>query len=540
MLSRLSQPLCIILPVCIVGLFLAFKISNTALLQIVSLFILAFLFSIYLIHTSLRSSTRVVNRKNILLSLAVFLVTLVLILTGGLYSPFLILVHISVIAIGLFFTFPLAMLFLICISLAFIYQFTQDSFILSTASSDPVTVVLYVLSFVTIIPIVEILSSHYHKKDQLSKILSSQVIVEESILEGISEIVFVVDSKAEVFSVNDAAVEALHRTDSQMIHTNIFQFLYLKDKKGHLVAYDDIPFDVIFEKRIDFELRDLRLITTAATSRTVDLKVKPVLDVGEEMKQFCMIIRDTGSSRSHGLFHKSLEAQLKYNAILEDLGGKLRKKGVLELLSHVFLIRKIGADVFLVKTLDEAIVGDRRIRIDLASLVKDAVGVEQEFAGSLHVPLSFSILDFGPRDVAPLLHNIISISPDKLTGPFFTVACDVQYTNSFIQKTIELALLLASSEQSPKVSLSIERSAIDGLVIKIIGNTPYLSEEEKNQLFVPYYNSLSLRTNLDKGSGLEGYIVKTIADSIQIPFETSLEVKNGVQIITFTIVFKKS
>jgi hypothetical protein len=63
-----------------------------------------------------------------------------------------------------------------------------------------------------------------------------------------------------------------------------------------------------------------------------------------------------------------------------------------------------------------------------------------------------------------------------------------------------------------------------------------LSQKSLADLFVPYYGKLDGKTNLDQGSGLEGYLVKKAKELLAIPMEVTYKNKN----ITVTLSLKKN
>jgi hypothetical protein len=150
------------------------------------------------------------------------------------------------------------------------------------------------------------------------------------------------------------------------------------------------------------------------------------------------------------------------------------------------------------------------------------------------VPIEFKILDFGIKDIAPLTVKNFPVDPDQLTGPFFTVTADIKRLAMIIKKLLDLGVFFASTEKNPFLSLTVQRNN-DEIILKVTGSCPELYVEELKDITCAYYNKLYNKTNLHIGSGLEGYLAKTLCDEINIP----LNIVYDNQTITFSLKIKK-
>ena len=113
------------------------------------------------------------------------------------------------------------------------------------------------------------------------------------------------------------------------------------------------------------------------------------------------------------------------------------------------------------------------------------------------------------------------VKPEDLTGPFFTVSCDVKRVELVIKKLVDIAIFLASTETAAKIDFTVERDKKEAIIVKLIGSSPRLTQNEIEDILVPYYGRLSDKTNLKMGSGLEGFLVKQITDKLQFPLNVT-------------------
>jgi hypothetical protein len=127
-----------------------------------------------------------------------------------------------------------------------------------------------------------------------------------------------------------------------------------------------------------------------------------------------------------------------------------------------------------------------------------------------------------------------------LTGPFFTVPNDVKKTELLIKKLLDIGIYLSSTisdEPWVKVQVALVGKAI--VKVTISARLPHLEESELSDLFVPGYDKLANKTNLLIGSGLEGFLARTISEQLENPIETKL-INDPKTHITFSFTLKKS
>jgi hypothetical protein len=150
--------------------------------------------------------------------------------------------------------------------------------------------------------------------------------------------------------------------------------------------------------------------------------------------------------------------------------------------------------------------------------------------------LKFSIENFGQHDIKKLTGENFQIDPEKFTGPFFTLLCDAKNCEIVMTKLLDLSVFLASSIPSAQIVVNLKLFK-KSIIIEIQVPNPNLSKADIPSLFVPNYANLNNKTNLLAGSGLEGYLIKTLSSRIQMPVTAAIN-KDTTKII-FTWVLKK-
>jgi hypothetical protein len=96
----------------------------------------------------------------------------------GLYSPFLILIHFLALGIGLLSSLSTSLLFVVFSLLVIVGDMTFDNTLQHLWSAEPASAILYGVSFVSIIPLAQLLAHKYKIKDTILTLLTNQIEAE--------------------------------------------------------------------------------------------------------------------------------------------------------------------------------------------------------------------------------------------------------------------------------------------------------------------------------------------------------------------------
>lgn len=455
-----------------------------------------------------------------LLFLSSCIVYLLILTTGGLYSPFLIILFLLALIISLVMSFPISLVYLAFSLLTVItgmFSYPETALLLI---NDPIKAGIYLLTFLIVLPLYHIITSRYHRPEKTLQHLSAEVNVEDSLLDEINELVLVTDTSFRILSVNDAVETYLHRSRSEMIDQPIFDIVYLQDQNGILLTKSVLDLQSDLKPQSPRIIPNLRLITTPVFADTVQVYMKPIPDFEGKVTQLLFVISDGNrNKKSAPVDDAFMHIRTRYEAMIETLKKHLKQLGSQSALYQFILITSIQEDLLNTQLLEEHAVEQKKTRVDLAKLAKQTLLSERDFAEAFRVKLQFSLPDFGEKDVSPLVTDIMKVNPEDFTGPFFTTTCDTQHVRLLIQKLLDVATLLASKEPEPIVELRIERHTPSVLTVSVTSPSPEITPEELNALSVKFYGLLHHKTNLNAGSGLEGYLVKTLCEKLALPFE---------------------
>jgi PAS domain-containing protein len=461
-----------------------YAVPMRTIVQVIALLLVVALITIHIFDLAFARK----EMRWFLLLLTSFIVQTLVASTGGLSSPFFILFHLTAFGIGLLINANTSLLFLASSTLVLVGSMLLDSSMQSLWLHDPAATILYIVSFLSIVPLVLLLTRNYNLKDTIVALLTNQVKVDEDILAELSELVFVTDRKGNILAVNDAVEETLFKPREELLHRPLFSVLFLRDKDGMVINNDNLELDRIINEKASRNLDNLSLLATSSvTNIGVSMHIKPLAGMAGVEDQISFILSATPHMPL--TVHKNLEEAIaRHHAMIEELKRKLRALHLPEFYTFL-VIAKTEQDILTARTLADHAIAEKKVPVDVAVLCKQAVLSEQDFAQSFHVPVQFALPHFGQQDIAPLITPLFTIASEKFTGPFFTAPCEVKYLSIAMQNLLELAILLAAKEERPSVQLAVERQGNNALRIAITATTPQIVFEKQADLFVMYYGA---------------------------------------------------
>lgn len=481
------------------------------------------------------------KQKWLSLFLCAIFVQILILSTGGITSPFLILIHLAMIGLSFIFSFWVAILFLFATLAIIMNNASFFSSVTDILSHDPTTLTLQAISFMALIPLSYIISEHYHFQDLMMKKFHKQALTDETIFKSLDELVIITDLNLHILSINDAVERTLHKSSSELLSKPLFDVLLLKDETDQLVVRETFFINGDTKR----EPQKISGYFTLMKSPTVVQKkfrihVQPTKDLEDAVDQISFILNDSTdtSSLTSSLSMIVDRSRARYEAMSEKLKKDLLVKSPSQVRNQLIMLEKIEDDLYHIQTLKESPTKNVT-QLDLAQLGKRAVFINQDFAKIFNVLIDFALHNFSVKDIAPLTVNNFSVKPEHLTGPFFTAECDTKQTESAIKKLLDVAILIAAKEKNAQVILSVDRGKNEDIIIAIEGKSPKLTIDELNDIFSANYGSLANKTSLHAGSGLEGYLAKTILDNMDIKLETQYKEESSTLSFKLSIPKKK-
>ena len=520
MISALMPIFVVILSFFILALTFYFDISQNFIYGIILGILIVALASLRLHSVKSTKPFFIKWRKWWYFLLTCLIVSFVVLATGNIYSPFLVLIHFSILGLGFFFGFWVSILFLLFSIVFLVTSAFFDPALLERVMQDPVTIVLYGVSFLTLLPIAWLLSHYYHSKDKIFNALQSQVKVEESIMQSLQEMIFVTDRQTNVLSLNESAVRILRKGRSELLGRPLFEALFLTRKGGGLVSPEVLGIEKIIEEKEVREFDNLLLVASELPVQGVKLTITPVVDMEGSVEQLSFVIVDKDSYGSIDERKSSAaveQARIHQEALLEDLKRKLAARGFMELWTQLLIIQKSSEDVALIQTINEHEVEAQKEVVDVSRLCSRIVALEEGYARAFGVQLTFSLVTLGWKVSDSFQNSVVKI--EESTDPFFTVRYNVRHLSVLIEKLINLSVLLSSHVVHPKIQFIIGTERSDVVVVWLKVACPEVNDEQLSNLFLQGFGEMSTWKNFQFGSGLEGYIAKTLAGHLGLTLD---------------------
>ena len=503
----------------ILTLYLIYQKASIVSLQqitVVILLVLILFSRFFFAKTTTKLGT---SFKLLTLFLSAFLIQIFIFSTGGFYSPFLILFHLYTLGTSFLLNLQSGIIFLIFAVAGLVVASLISLDVLNIFQNDPGTAAIYIVSFIVIIPLAQLLVKNYQLKDAVSKILEKYLKIgesrERSILRGLNEMVIVTDSSLGIISINNAVEKLLRISSEEIAGRQLLQAIPMRDSLGNPLTQEKLSIDKAIVNKATYYIQDIYLTTAVRQSGKMVIQVTPIKDEKGGVEQIVFVL--TEAQLSSGIFkHPNLEqAIIRHKEVGENLKVALMDARMPDLVMKEQLFTKSEEDLLTMMEIEDHPIKQIFSLTDVALLCSEVVDLKKDLANEFRVPLRFEL----PKSKEVEMAQINIQQKNKLSSAAgvsgFAVPIDKKWLSLILQKLTDVAILLSSGISSPEVTIFIEEK--NGVVEVIIRtNSPVISQKQLQEIFIPYYGSLAKSTNLKMGSGLEGFIAKNVADEINL------------------------
>lgn len=503
-----------------------YQVPNRTLQQIVVMLLVVLLVFLSRIPSQRLKPSRMNGFRLLLLFLSSFFVQLLVISSGGFYSPFLIVIHLYALGTSFLLNMEASLSFLILSLITLAANIYLNTNMRTQFYDDPWSVALFMISFIVIIPLSQILTRSYHLKDALSKMLSEYIKIEEmrqeSILLGLTELIVVTDSNLKILSINNAVERALKIAAPQVVRKDLLDVLPLKDSEDKPATAKMLSIDQIMRDKAARIVGGLWLQPQASkTALQVDIQIRPVINTQGQITQIAFVIKEaTRTHFSHSKHGSTEQASAKRKAILNHLHQAISSGHQKEATALLELVAHIDDDILLYTELMDYPVKNQVIYQDITQLLKKVVEEKQLFAQSLGTKLEFVLPSEEVSEQALMGLQGTSLPSEVLPISFFSAPVSQKWFELMIEKIVELSVLLTASTVQKQVTVTMRRNS-DNTFDIYIGATiqPYPLDLNK-ELFLEDYGGLGTTSGLRLGSGFEGVIIATISKQIGVQVGT--------------------
>lgn len=501
---------------------------------------------VLLILLNLLSSNKSISRavKLLFLLLSSFFVEILILSTGNFYSPFLILIHIYSLGVSFLISLGAALVFLLLSTSILILNIYLTPQLLFQFTEDPGSTLLYLTSFVVIIPLSLLVSRYYRLKDAVLAVMNREAKLssarQESLFSGVNELVIVTDAELNIVSANTSVERLLKLGDTEIVGKNLLDVLILKDDESVTATKQSLSIDRIFIEKAARVVNGYYLFNKSNNRMSkVVIQIRPIADLNGEVNQLVFVLTDP-QSIIDDQGHVNLElARKKQKELARNLKRLLQEAKLAGLNYEVNLFDKNEDDLLNAYELADHQIKEKISFEDIALICYERVEYKESFAGSLRVRLRFILpeREVGEQAIINAKRGN-NLNHEFFTNSSFSSPLDARWFKLLVDKLIDLAILLSSDIPGSTVEVTTLHQNSVLVVIISCGINNVLSAEDQRELFKEYYGNLVTKTNLKLGSGLEGFIAKNVATQLNWPLSVKFDVVN--KRLTFQVEIKRN
>src|SRR3989344_1361875 len=326
------------------------NVSTRTLQQIITLLLVVILILLNRFIFSRVKQTLNHWSRLILLLLSALIVQLVVLSTGGFFSPFLILLHLFTLGTSFLLNLKASISFLIFSVITLIANIWVSQNLMMLFKEDPFSFALYLVSFIVIIPLAQLLTHSYHIKDTISKILSENLyqaqLKEESILKGLKELVIVTDRELKIMSINQSVEKIVKLSNAEVIGKNLLDILPLRNKDNSKANMESLAINQILTDKTSRIIKDLYIESgTKAATLPITIQARPITDSKGQVKQLVFVVSEGHLSGVYSAAHADLDqAHKKHQEEFEEFEKNLSGPNSAILKLRAELLKKIEED----------------------------------------------------------------------------------------------------------------------------------------------------------------------------------------------------
>lgn len=515
-----------------------FNLSHVIGQQVISVILLVSV--VFLGKFNLGKQKAPLWQTGIAILLSSFLVQTLIISSGGLYSPLLIVIHLYTLG-AIFLLNSKSPIFFLLFTLGVLSsQLKYDPILVSAFQNDPWTAVIYGLSFLIIIPLALYLSHNYFIKDAFTKILKNYIQLQEqkesSILTSLNDLVVVTDPTLGILSVNNAVEKFLQMDKQQVLGKRFLDIFSFKDMSGVAGNTSSLSIDAVMQDKSSRYVEGYMLDTVANIKpKPVLLQIRPLTDAKGVITQIVFVMSEPSAKKQQQGHQNTLEAIKRKNNLLETFAHLSPNTPYESVKAKIGLITHIEEDISLAQELEDHQISEKPALVDLVVLADQQLHQSQSLADFLAVKTVFNYYDPEGSEKASLDLQKSNLS-DAMTSPsLYSLPLERKFVSILILKMTEIGILIASGTANRAVTLDASWDNDRKVYLKVLLPNPGLKQEELSDLLVLNNPLLSSKTHLIFGSGLEGFILKKLCTYLNIPLNLQIAENNTKIAIEITL-----
>ncbi len=455
------------------------------------------------------------------LTTIIFFIFLLVLSSGGIASPFLVITHLFAIGASFLISPGIAVSYILATILIIIPHTFIDLSSFGFINSSPFITFLYFITYITLIPISFTLAREYKIKAEWVNKLERQIATsksqEDTLLKNIEDAVIVLNKKFEIMYLNEAVTKIFNYTN-HALGKNFFSLFLFKDKEGRPVEPHHLPFEQILNSKSQSYIENIQISTENTPYTRVDLKILPVIE--NEIALGLMLVIKNISSQADQNQEKNiaLTALKHFTALINKQKQNFAKLMqtpksddiVQDLIRQNLELEILSQDFFYALRLESGEIGSLASQIDIGKILEDI------------------IFD---KKWGEMKKNVKIAAAQKSFEKIYIMA-NVDWFKEGISKLLEVITLLTSEGHVVKVDVSKQ----DVLAKVEISSALIVKNQDLEEIFRKFYGRLSNLKELEHTSGLEGFIAQNLIERSggNIRLEKDSKPQSAIFKITFT------
>lgn len=544
---NIKKPFIVLLLFLIIGFsswLVTSKLQLRDLISVLLFLILSFSVAIRVITIKLKGKIKTIVLSIGLATIAFFAYTLIL-STGGISSPFLVITHLFAIGISFLISPGVSVAFI----LATISVLTPHAFIDPAAkdllSVSPFVTVIYMIAYVALIPMSFALAREYRIKEEWVKNLEKQIATsknqEDALLKNIEDAVLVLNKKFEIMYLNQS-VTKLFKYTNHALGKNFFSLFLIKDRYGRPVEKYNMPFEQTINSKIESYIESIQIASENQTYTRVDLKILPVIEGGTALG-LVLVIKDLSAKTFAQDKEKNvaLIALSRFVSILnkQKLGfqkliqSPRKTETIKELIYQNIELENLSQDFFYTLRLESGEIGSLSSLVDLGQVLEEIIANEKW--RSMEQGIRIIPKNMTPGVIEPRSSLQVSIPTRRFEQVY--ILANAAWLKDSLGRLLEIIILL--TKQGQNVVIDVARQ--DVLATVTITSLLIIQKQDFGEIFTKFYGRLANLPHLVETSGLEGFIAKNLIERLggNISFENNPKSELTTVKITFTLIESK-
>lgn len=448
-----------------------------------------------------------------------FLVLLVLI-TGGFFSPFSIVIHITTLALAFLWTFSGALTFLISSLLVMSYQLYSLYQSGIFTSIDIPLLSVYSISLLAIVPFSWVVASRYHLKGQLADYLYHQLWTSTTqgnvILDSIEEGVITLDKRLQIVRINQIAQKITGFTEDQIRNRPFFSIFSFKNKEGKLVPPENFPLANILKLQAGFSEKNLSLNIASGSFVSVDFKFSSIIGVNGQAEGLLFIFRDLTSqeksAEAHSIMGKDFFHLFDLISQADQKASRLAKG---EMQEDTGKIIRAANNLLLLYEISSGYISALVDIVDVGQMLGEIAQEVVPLAVRYSVEIKFLPLQNVPTyPVGETQFEKVFPTKKAAYPSQFSIITSRTILYEALKKLMELGILLASSQKQRVVLFDIGQDPDAQIRVNISVPCQEFPWSAADELFQPFFGKIHSSPLLARADGLEGYLAWALAKRI--------------------------